>query len=107
MLAHAGLDPTALIGARVPAFDSNARVGRGEYLVAEADESDRSFLKLMACMTVVTNIDYEHLERYAGFDDLTDASWRSPASRPSTARRCSASTTTTCGRSLHASRPAS
>ena len=71
MLAHAGLDPTAIIGARVPAFDSNARVGRGEYLVAEADESDRSFLKLMACMTVVTNIDYEHLERYAGFDDLT------------------------------------
>jgi len=73
MLAHAGLDPTAIIGARVPAFDSNARFGHGAYLVAEADESDRSFLKLMACMTVVTNIDYEHLERYAGFDDLTDA----------------------------------
>ena len=73
MLAHAGFDPTAIIGARVPAFDSNARVGRSEYLVAEADESDRSFLKLMACMTVVTNIDYEHLERYAGFADLTDA----------------------------------
>jgi UDP-N-acetylmuramate--alanine ligase len=73
MLAHAGLDPTAIIGARVPAFGSNARVGKSEYLVAEADESDRSFLRLMASMTVVTNIDYEHLERYDGFADLTEA----------------------------------
>jgi UDP-N-acetylmuramate--alanine ligase len=73
MLAHAGLDPTALIGARVPAFGSNARVGTSKYLVAEADESDRSFLRLMATMTVVTNIDYEHLDRYEGFADLTDA----------------------------------
>ncbi len=73
VLAHAGLDPTAIIGARVPAFGSNARVGASEYLVAEADESDRSFLRLMASMTVVTNIDYEHLERYEGFADLTDA----------------------------------
>ena len=59
--------------ARVPAFGSNARVGQSEYLVAEADESDRSFLRLMASMTVVTNIDYEHLERYDGFADLTEA----------------------------------
>jgi UDP-N-acetylmuramate--alanine ligase len=73
MLAHAGLDPTAVIGARVPAFGSNARVGHSEYLVAEADESDRSFLRLMASITVVTNIDYEHLERYEGFADLTEA----------------------------------
>jgi UDP-N-acetylmuramate--alanine ligase len=48
-------------------------VGTSEYLVAEADESDRSFLRLMASMTVVTNIDYEHLDRYDGFTDLTDA----------------------------------
>jgi UDP-N-acetylmuramate--alanine ligase len=73
MLADAGLDPTAIIGARIPAFGSNARVGRSEYLVAEADESDRSFLRLPATMTVVTNIDYEHLERYHGFPDLVDA----------------------------------
>jgi UDP-N-acetylmuramate--alanine ligase len=73
MLAHAGLDPTAIIGARVPAFRSNARVGKSEYLVAEADESDRSFLRLMASMTVVTNIDYEHLDRYDGLADLTEA----------------------------------
>jgi UDP-N-acetylmuramate--alanine ligase len=73
MLAHAGLDPTAIIGARVPAFDSNARVGKSEYLVAEADESDRSFLRLVPSMTVVTNIDHEHLDRYEGFADLTEA----------------------------------
>ena len=73
MLAHAGFDPTAIIGARVPAFGSNARVGKSDYLVAEADESDRSFLRLMASMTVVTNIDNEHLERYDGFADLMEA----------------------------------
>jgi UDP-N-acetylmuramate--alanine ligase len=73
MLVHAGLDPTAIIGAHVPAFGSNARIGTSEYLVAEADESDRSFLRLMASMTVVTNIDHEHLDRYQGFRDLTDA----------------------------------
>ena len=73
MLVHAGLDPTAIIGAHVPAFGSNARIGTSEYLVAEADESDRSFLRLMASMTVVTNIDNEHLDRYEGFADLTDA----------------------------------
>jgi UDP-N-acetylmuramate--alanine ligase len=73
MLVHAGLDPTALIGAHVPVFGSNARLGTSEYLVAEADESDRSFLRLMASMTVVTNIDHEHLDRYEGFEDLTDA----------------------------------
>ena len=73
MLTHAGFDPTAIIGARVPAFGSNARVGKSDYLVAEADESDRSFLRLMASMTVVTNIDNEHLERYDGFADLMEA----------------------------------
>jgi UDP-N-acetylmuramate--alanine ligase len=73
MLVHAGLDPTAIIGAHVPALGSNARLGTSEYLVAEADESDRSFLRLMASMTVVTNIDREHLDRYNGFADLADA----------------------------------
>ena len=73
MLVHAGLDPTAIIGAHVPAFGSNARLGTSEYLVAEADESDRLFLRLMASMTVVTNIDHEHLDRYNGFADLADA----------------------------------
>lgn len=73
MLERAGLDPTALIGGRLPAFGSNARVGRSEYLVVEADESDRTFLRLMPAMTVVTNIDHEHLESYGGFEDLAEA----------------------------------
>ena len=73
MLERAGLDPTAVIGGRLHAFGSNARLGRGELMVAEADESDRSFLKLFPTMAVVTNIDYEHLENYGGFDDLQQA----------------------------------
>jgi UDP-N-acetylmuramate--alanine ligase len=73
MLERAGLDPTAVIGGRLSAFGSNARLGRGELMVAEADESDRSFLKLFPTVAVVTNIDYEHLENYGGFDDLQQA----------------------------------
>jgi UDP-N-acetylmuramate--alanine ligase len=70
MLERAGVDPTAVIGGRLSAFGSNARVGDGDVLVAEADESDRSFLRLAPSIAVVTNIDREHLESYAGFDDL-------------------------------------
>ena len=73
VLERAGLDPTAVIGGRLSAFGSNARLGRGELMVAEADESDRSFLKLFPTMAVVTNIDYEHLESYGGFEDLQQA----------------------------------
>jgi UDP-N-acetylmuramate--alanine ligase len=73
MLQHAGFDPTALIGGRVPQFGGNARVGASEYLVAEADESDRSFLMLMPAIAVVTNIDEEHLESYGEFSTLLDA----------------------------------
>src|SRR3989441_1703364 len=73
VLERAGLDPTAVIGGRVRAFGSNARLGRGELMVAEADESDRSFLKLFPTMAVVTNIDSEHLENYGGFEDLEQA----------------------------------
>jgi UDP-N-acetylmuramate--alanine ligase len=73
MLERAGLDPTAVIGGRLRAFGSNARLGRGDLMVAEADESDRSFLKLFPTIAVVTNIDYEHLESYGGFDDLRQA----------------------------------
>jgi UDP-N-acetylmuramate--alanine ligase len=73
MLERAGLDPTAVVGGRLSAFGSNARLGRGELMVAEADESDRSFLKLFPTMAVITNIDYEHLENYGGFDDLRRA----------------------------------
>jgi UDP-N-acetylmuramate--alanine ligase len=73
MLERAGLDPTAVIGGRLSAFGSNARLGRGELMVAEADESDRSFLKLFPTIAVMTNIDREHLESYGGFEDLQQA----------------------------------
>jgi UDP-N-acetylmuramate--alanine ligase len=72
-LERAGLDPTAVIGGRLSAFGSNARLGRGELMVAEADESDRSFLKLFPTVAVITNIDYEHLENYGTFDELLQA----------------------------------
>jgi len=73
VLERAGLDPTAVIGGRLSAFGSNARLGRGELMVAEADESDRSFLKLFPSIAVMTNIDHEHLENYGDFDDLKQA----------------------------------
>ena len=73
VLERAGLDPTAVIGGRLSAFGSNARLGRGQFMVAEADESDRSFLKLFPTIAVITNIDHEHLENYGGFDDLQQA----------------------------------
>jgi UDP-N-acetylmuramate--alanine ligase len=72
-LERAGLDPTVVIGGRLSAFGSNARLGKGELMVAEADESDRSFLKLFPTIAVITNIDHEHLENYGGFDDLQQA----------------------------------
>ena len=73
VLERAGLDPTAVIGGRLSAFGSNARLGRGEYMVAEADESDRSFLKLYPSIAVMTNIDREHMEAYGSFDQLQGA----------------------------------
>ena len=73
VLERAGLDPTAVIGGRLSAFGSNARLGRGECMVVEADESDRSFLKLSPSVAVITNIDREHMEAYGGFADLQQA----------------------------------
>jgi len=73
VLHHAGLDPTAIIGGKLPALGSNARLGRSEYLVAEADESDGSFLHLMPTVAVVTNIDPEHLDHYGDFERLLAA----------------------------------
>jgi UDP-N-acetylmuramate--alanine ligase len=73
VLEHAGLDPTAAIGGRLSAFGSNARLGRGLYMVAEADESDRSFLRLSPRLAVITNIDREHMDAYAGMEDLQQA----------------------------------
>jgi UDP-N-acetylmuramate--alanine ligase len=74
LLAEAGLDPTFVIGGLLNAWGSNARLGTGEYLVAEADESDGSFLLLQPVIALVTNIDRDHLENYDGsFDNLKKA----------------------------------
>ncbi len=73
ILERAGLDPTAVIGGRLSAFGSNARLGRGEFMVAEADESDRSFLKLSPALAVITNIDREHMENYGTLERLEQA----------------------------------
>lgn len=70
VLAHAGLDPTMVIGGRLNSLGTNARLGEGEFLVAEADESDGSFLSLCPTIAIVTNIDPEHLDYYEGIDHL-------------------------------------
>jgi UDP-N-acetylmuramate--alanine ligase len=66
LLAEGGLDPTFVIGGRLNSAGTNARLGHGEYLVAEADESDASFMHLHPLMSVVTNIDADHLSAYGG-----------------------------------------
>src|SRR6476469_8826407 len=73
VLAAGGLDPTVVVGGRVDALGSNARIGNSEYLVAEADESDRSFLKLSPVLSVVTNIDREHMDCYRNMRDVKKA----------------------------------
>jgi UDP-N-acetylmuramate--alanine ligase len=73
VLAGGGLDPTVVVGGRVDAFGSNARLGRSQYLVAEADESDRSFLKLTPVLAVVTNLDREHMDCYSSMEDVDNA----------------------------------
>jgi UDP-N-acetylmuramate--alanine ligase len=70
VLAAGGLDPTVVVGGRVDAMGSNARLGKSQYLVAEADESDRSFLKLSPILAVVTNIDREHMDCYRNMRDV-------------------------------------
>jgi len=70
VLAAGGLDPTVVVGGRVDAMGSNARLGKSQYLVAEADESDRSFLKLSPILAVVTNIDREHMDCYRNMRDI-------------------------------------
>jgi UDP-N-acetylmuramate--alanine ligase len=69
VLIEAQYDPTVIIGGHLINISSNARMGSGDFLVAEADESDRSFLHLQATLALVTNIDYEHPETYADLDD--------------------------------------
>lgn len=73
VLRSAGLDPTVVVGGRMASFGSNAKLGQGDLLVAEADESDGSFLRLTPTIAVVTNIDPEHLDHYGTHENLKDA----------------------------------
>jgi UDP-N-acetylmuramate--alanine ligase len=73
VLASGGLDPTMVIGGKVNALGSHARLGRGELLVAEADESDGSFLRLSPTIVAVTNLDREHLDHYGSMEKIYDS----------------------------------
>ena len=73
VLTAGGLDPTVVVGGRVDAMGSNARLGQSHYLVAEADESDRSFLRLSPILAVVTNLDREHMDCYRDMADVENA----------------------------------
>lgn len=73
ILEGAGLDPTVIIGGKVKSMASGGKLGKGEFLVAESDESDRSFLLLKPTIAVITNIDEEHLSAYSSLKDLEDS----------------------------------
>ncbi len=72
VLTHGGIDPTIVIGGKLNTLGSNAKLGQGKFLVAEADESDGSFLKLSPTIAVVTNIDADHLDFYSGIEEIKD-----------------------------------
>jgi len=73
MMAQAGLDPTIVVGGKVDCLGGNAKLGEGEFLVAEADESDGSFLKLSPVLEVITNIDLEHLDYYRDIEHIKES----------------------------------
>lgn len=73
VLTEAGFDPTIVVGGQVHILGTNARLGRGDYLVAEADEFDRSFLELTPVVAVITNIEADHLDTYRDLDEIHDA----------------------------------
>jgi UDP-N-acetylmuramate--alanine ligase len=73
VLGAGGLDPTVVVGGRVDALGSNAKLGASQFLVAEADESDRSFLKLSPILAIVTNLDREHMDTYRDMPDVEEA----------------------------------
>ena len=73
VLSEAGLDPTIVIGGKLAALGSNAKLGQGDYLVAEADESDGSFLMLRPYLAVITNIDREHMDHYPDLTSIKEA----------------------------------
>src|SRR4030066_228223 len=73
VLANGGMDPTMVVGGKLNSLGTNAKLGQGEFMVAEADESDGSFLKLSPTISVITNIDAEHLDHYGTMDSLMEA----------------------------------
>ena len=73
VLTEAGLDPTIVVGGRVRILGTNARLGKGDFLVAEADEFDRSFLKLTPVVAVITNVEADHLDCYRDLDDILES----------------------------------
>jgi UDP-N-acetylmuramate--alanine ligase len=73
VMASAGLDPTIIVGGRLKAIGTNAKLGGGNYIVAEADESDGSFLRLSPTLAVITTIDEEHLDHYSGIDAIKES----------------------------------
>ena len=96
VLAEGGLDPTFVIGGRLVAAGSNAKLGAGEFIVVEADESDASFLHLQPVIAVVTNIDADHMDTYQHDFPRLQAFIRSCITCRSTAALCCAPTTCTC-----------
>lgn len=72
ILTHGGIDPTVIIGGRLDSLGSNAKLGQGDFLVAEADESDGSFMKLSPTIAIVTNIDADHLDYYRDLDEIRE-----------------------------------
>jgi UDP-N-acetylmuramate--alanine ligase len=73
VLSHGGFDPTIVVGGKVKSLGTNARLGKGSFMVVEADESDGSFLLLSPVISVLTNIDEEHLDHYKGLRELEEA----------------------------------
>src|SRR5438046_7235712 len=73
VLDRAGLDPTVVVGGLLNTIGSNARLGKGDFIVLEADESDRSFLLLSPAIAVVTNIEADHLDQYRDLEDIQTA----------------------------------
>ena len=73
VLQEAGLDPTVVVGGKVKSLDANAMLGRGQYIVAEVDESDGNFVRLMPSIAIITNIDAEHLDFYGGLEKIHEA----------------------------------
>ena len=103
VLAAAGLDPTFVVGGRVNHAARTPRVGQGEYIVVEADESDRSFLLLAPVIAVVTTIDREHLDQYSSLEEIQDVFMQFVNRVPFYGSVVSAWTSRTCRRSFPAS----